>query len=69
MSKSFTKTGVGSFAVPVFTVPGMSVQDMEAFKDSKPSDDHKKIDFFGADLQNDHDNEEDNDIMNANDFE
>lgn len=47
----------------------VNFDEIPTIKDSKPSDDHKKIDFFGADLQNDHDNEEDNDIMNANDFE
>ena len=38
MSKSFIRTGVGSFVVPVFAVPGMSVQDIDANKGSIPSD-------------------------------
>ena len=38
ISRSFTRTGVGSFTDPVFSVPGMSVQDMEANKGSNPSD-------------------------------
>ena len=38
ISKSFTKTGVESFASPVFSVPGISVQDIDANKGSTPSD-------------------------------
>ena len=50
----------------------VNFDEIPTIKDSKPSDlnnDHNKIDFFGADRYNENDNDDDNDIMNANDFE